>query len=196
MIDKRGFLLYHNSMENKRDLHTDGAHLPVCHVITDHPELKQMIAAMLCGHFAVSDTEAPELVIRESGGFVILSDPRKTRELRLERPFGRTALVDAAYSIPAAGSIGFTADGNTLSVSLGETSVQLTPTEFRLFSAIADAGGQYMTATELSEAVWGKTDRNLCTVYISYLRRKLDSAFGDGTLLTVRGKGYRLREPG
>ena len=37
---------------------------------------------------------------------------------------------------------------------------------------------------------------NVITVYIRYLREKIDRPFGSHSLETVRGAGYRLRKDG
>jgi two-component system, OmpR family, response regulator len=57
--------------------------------------------------------------------------------------------------------------------------------------------GQGLTRTQILEHVWDfgfEGDSNVVDVYIRYLREKVDRPFGLGTIETVRGSGYRLRE--
>jgi DNA-binding response OmpR family regulator len=75
---------------------------------------------------------------------------------------------------------------------------QLTATEFRLFSYMAQSPGQVFTRDELIEAVWGYDhffgDPRTVDVHIRHLRQKLE---GDPNnpeyIVTVRGSGYRLQ---
>jgi two-component system OmpR family response regulator len=58
--------------------------------------------------------------------------------------------------------------------------------------------GQVLSRSQLIEQVWDfgfSADSNLVDVYVASLRRKIDRPFGTSSLETVRGMGYRLREP-
>lgn len=75
---------------------------------------------------------------------------------------------------------------------------QLTATEFRLFSYMAQSPGQVFTREELIEAVWGYDhfygDPRTVDVHIRHLRQKLEVNPDDPqTIVTVRGSGYRLQ---
>ena len=75
--------------------------------------------------------------------------------------------------------------------------VALTPTEFALLAALADAPGKAMRREELIERAMPDSDALERTVdgHLKNLRRKL-ADHGVGHLLeTVRGVGYRLRSP-
>ena len=57
--------------------------------------------------------------------------------------------------------------------------------------------GQVLTQAQLLDAAWelGSEQRsNVVEVYVRYLREKIDRPFGVGSIETVRGSGYRLRE--
>ncbi len=71
--------------------------------------------------------------------------------------------------------------------------LDLTATELRLLSYLADQRGRVVSKDQILSAVWGYDayDPNLVEVYISALRRKLE-AHGPRVLHTVRGIGYRL----
>jgi two-component system OmpR family response regulator len=59
--------------------------------------------------------------------------------------------------------------------------------------------GQVLSRYELLEHAWdmGYDNRsNVVTVYVRYLREKIDRPFGRSAIETVHGAGYRLRADG
>ncbi|MBJ7338830.1 response regulator transcription factor [Mycolicibacterium sp.] len=72
--------------------------------------------------------------------------------------------------------------------------LDLTATELRLLSYLADQRGRLVSKEQILTAVWGYDayDPNLVQVYVSALRRKLE-AHGPRILHTSRGIGYQLR---
>jgi DNA-binding response OmpR family regulator len=80
---------------------------------------------------------------------------------------------------------------------VGRAKVELTPTEFRMLSALLERPGVVIEHHEIMERVWGDAyrDRAEIKLYVSYLRRKLARAEID-PIETVRGVGYRYRPPG
>jgi two-component system OmpR family response regulator len=81
----------------------------------------------------------------------------------------------------------------------GETEVQLSPKEHALFELFMRRPGEVISRFELLEHGWdmGYDNRsNVITVYIRYLREKLDRPFARHSLETVHGSGYRLRKDG
>jgi two-component system OmpR family response regulator len=90
-------------------------------------------------------------------------------------------------------------DPATQQVWRGENEVQLSPKEYVLFELFMRRPGEVITRFELLEHGWdmGYDNRsNVITVYIRYLRKKLDRPFGRRSLETVHGAGYRLRRDG
>jgi DNA-binding response OmpR family regulator len=82
-------------------------------------------------------------------------------------------------------------------VSVGGQSVLLTPTEYRLLSALVRHAGQILSADQLIELAWDDPS-GLAPARVKYavlrLRRKLDWDDPDESPLeTVRGFGYRYR---
>jgi DNA-binding response OmpR family regulator len=75
--------------------------------------------------------------------------------------------------------------------AMGEE-VELTPTEFKLLSALARNAGQVLDQVQIMELVWGSVERERDQVklYVGYVRRKLKPA-GIDPIETVRGFGYR-----
>jgi DNA-binding response OmpR family regulator len=83
------------------------------------------------------------------------------------------------------------------SVAVNGEGVALTPIEFRLLSAFVRHPGQLLSHDQVLELVWGDSfsaSRDQVKLYVGYLRRKLESAGAEGTVIeTVRGFGYRYR---
>src|SRR5262245_19884810 len=80
----------------------------------------------------------------------------------------------------------------------GETEVRLSPKEFALLEAFMRRPGQVLSRLQLLEHAWDfayDNRSNVVDVYVRYLRAKIDRPFGVETLETVRGAGYRLRDP-
>jgi DNA-binding response OmpR family regulator len=83
-------------------------------------------------------------------------------------------------------------------VTLGGDPVVLTPTEYRLLSALVRHAGQILSADQLIELAWDDPS-GLAPARVKYavlrLRRKLDwDDQEDSPLETVRGFGYRYRQ--
>jgi two-component system OmpR family response regulator len=74
---------------------------------------------------------------------------------------------------------------------------QLSPTEFALLRYLMVNAEQVVSKAQILDRVWSYDfagDNRIVESYISYLRRKIDSA-GRPLIHTVRGVGYSLREP-
>ncbi|MFE3444209.1 response regulator [Nocardia sp. NPDC059180] len=77
----------------------------------------------------------------------------------------------------------------------GDTEVTLTAKEFAVLEHLAVRAGQVVSKSDILQHVWDFAydgDPNIVEVYISTLRRKIDTPFACRTILTVRGAGYRL----
>lgn len=87
-------------------------------------------------------------------------------------------------------------DNRRREVLRGEEPVPVTPTEFRLLSALARRAGQAVSQDELVAEVWGSLRQESSSAlrrYIWFLRQKIeDDPDQPKHLLTVRGFGYRL----
>jgi DNA-binding winged helix-turn-helix (wHTH) protein len=72
--------------------------------------------------------------------------------------------------------------------------VKLTGREAMVLEVLLRSGGQVVPKQTLLRQVWGMDfdgDPNIVDVYVSYLRRKIDHAYDQQLLHTVRGIGYR-----
>jgi two-component system OmpR family response regulator len=87
-------------------------------------------------------------------------------------------------------------DPATHEVSRAGQTVSLTGKEFALLEYFMRHPGQVCSRDELLEHVWDFAfdgDPHIVTVYVGYLRDKIDTPFGRSCLQTVRGAGYRIR---
>ena len=89
-------------------------------------------------------------------------------------------------------------DPATHRVWRGDAEVALSGKEFALLEAFMRRPGRVLSRYELLERAWDyayENRSNVIDVYVGYLRDKLDRPFGRSSIETVRGVGYRLREP-
>jgi two-component system OmpR family response regulator len=87
-------------------------------------------------------------------------------------------------------------DPATRSVHRGDVEIALSAKEFALLETFMRRPGDVLTRAHLLERAWdvGYQNRsNVVDVYVGHLRAKIDVPFGQRTLETVRGSGYRLR---
>ena len=86
---------------------------------------------------------------------------------------------------------GLTVDRAARRVEQHGRQVALTAKEFAVLEHLAVRAGEVVPKAEILEHVWDfayRGDPNIVEVYVSALRRKL----GAGTIVTLRGAGYRL----
>ena len=81
-------------------------------------------------------------------------------------------------------------------VTRGGTAVDLTPKEFALLELFMRRRGEVLSRSAILDHVWDfayEGGSNVVDVYVRYLRDKVDRPFGQRSIETVRGVGYRLR---
>lgn len=81
-------------------------------------------------------------------------------------------------------------------VSRDGQTVELTPKEFALLELFMRRRGEVLTRSVILDHVWDfayEGGSNVVDVYVRYLRDKIDRPFGETSIETVRGVGYRLR---
>jgi two-component system OmpR family response regulator len=90
-------------------------------------------------------------------------------------------------------------DPATQEVWRGEKAIKLSAKEYSLLELFMRRPGEVISRFELLEHGWdmGYDNRsNVITVYMRYLREKIDRPFGKHSIETVHGAGYRLRRDG
>jgi len=123
-----------------------------------------------------------------------LEKPFSARELRSRvRALLRRATSTASKQ--AAASVGrLRVDPKTHIASVDDQALDLTPTEFRLLTALITRPGEVLERRALLRAGWPEErdpDPEWLKAHLARLRSKLDAA-GAPALANVRGVGYRL----
>ena len=80
-------------------------------------------------------------------------------------------------------------------ITVGETSATLTPTEFRLFAALAARPGAVVRRAELVAVAWPDgaiVHDNTLDAYLARIRRKLRASGARAEIATARGVGLSL----
>jgi two-component system alkaline phosphatase synthesis response regulator PhoP len=90
-------------------------------------------------------------------------------------------------------------DRQRFEVTMGGRPVELTPKEFQLLVTLASEPGRVFGRDELLDLVWGQdgfVEPRTVDVHLARLRGKFsDAGLPDPGVDTVRGVGYRFREP-
>jgi hypothetical protein len=114
-------------------------------------------------------------------------------ECDLKRPF----LTDDFVSLIKTAMNGsnddaFVFDDKTRTVARNLRRAELTELEYALAKKLYDAGGAPVSRADLLSDVWsgGVESDGIVGVYVCYVRKKFEEAFGDGCIRTVREKGY------
>ena len=83
-------------------------------------------------------------------------------------------------------------------VTRGGAVIALSPREFDVLEVLAQEPGRVFSRTELCERVWQRDheyDTRTVEIFITRLRKKVDSSFDAPLIHTVRGFGYTIRPP-
>ena len=81
----------------------------------------------------------------------------------------------------------------------GQETVRLTVREGALFELLLRRRGKVVSRAEIQARIWDDSfdlSTNIIDVYINALRKKIDGGAREKLIQTVRGVGYRVREPG
>ena len=88
-------------------------------------------------------------------------------------------------------------DAAAVRATVGGTAIPLSTKEFALLWLLASRAGDTLARPEILTEVWGTTqyiDPTIVDQYVRYLRKKLEPVDAGISLVTVRGRGYRLEE--
>lgn len=156
--------------------------IPVVMVTAKGEEADIVVGLELGADDYVTKPFSPRVLLARIGA-VLRRKKEAQRAERLEQPairVGQLEIIPEKHQVRVAGR-----------------EVGLTATEFRLLYLLASRPGRVFTRQQIIEALHGKlaavTDRSV-DVQIVTLRKKLGEAGQE--IQTVRGVGYRFREPG
>lgn len=91
-----------------------------------------------------------------------------------------------------------TLDTVTHTAKRGDTVIELTTKEYTLLEFLLLHPNQVLSRTVIAEHLWSydyTPDSNVVDVYIRFLRKKIDEAYDDKYIRTIRGTGYQLVDP-
>jgi two-component system OmpR family response regulator len=90
-------------------------------------------------------------------------------------------------------------DPEAREVARGGEVIRLTAREGALFELLLRRRGRVVPRSEIQARIWEDAydlSTNIIDVYINALRKKIDAGGREKIIQTVRGVGYRVREPG
>jgi len=147
------------------------------------------------------DEEIDKVIGLEIGADDYITKPFSIREFRSRvRALLRRASLSPPASSGAAIEIGpLRVDPARRRVEVEGQVKELTYVEFELVRFLAEQPGHVFSRLDLLEKIWGSSqfrDPRTVDVHVRHLREKLERDSSKPELiLTVRGVGYRLREP-
>ena len=169
----------------------------VCRRLKEDPETRAIPVIMVTGRVEEGD----KVLGFELGADDYVTKPFSPRELgaRIRAVARRRAGTeeDPKRSLVKAGELEI--DRYRFEVRMKGRAVELTPKEFELLAVLAGTPGRVFGRDELLDVVWGRdgfVEPRTVDVHLARLRRKFILAKLPAPRIdTVRGVGYRFREP-
>ena len=139
---------------------------------------------------------ARDAVVDRIAGFDAGGDDYLTKPFAFGELVARLqALLRRGGGDQAVEAAGLRLDPVSHSVSHGETTLPLTPTEFRLLARLLARPSEAVRRRDLVRAGWpygAVVHENTLDVYVARLRRKLKQLALTPEIITVHGVGYRI----
>jgi DNA-binding response OmpR family regulator len=205
-LSAKGFQveIAHDGLAGRRLFETRNYDLVILDVVLPHLD-----GLALCRLFRQQRVDLPILILSSRG-----DTPDKVAGLEsgaddyLLKPFHFDELLARIHALlrrktPPAGGGSFRAgdlevDIYKRTVVRGGRAIQLTSTEFSLLALLIEHKDMVLSRTFISASIWGidfERRTNLITVYINYLRSKIDKAREIPLIFTIVHEGYMLKDP-
>jgi two-component system alkaline phosphatase synthesis response regulator PhoP len=169
----------------------------VCRRLRQDPETRALAVIMLTGRVEEGD----KVLGFEMGADDYVTKPFSPRELiaRIRAVVRRGKSAEAADRKHHLNAGDLQIDRHRFEVTMKGQRVELTPKEFELLAALAGTPGRVFGREELLDMVWGAdgfVESRTVDVHVARLRAKFTAARVPlRGVETVRGVGYRFREP-
>jgi len=163
--------------------------------------LQRMTRDGIGGRLPVLFLTARDTLDDKLRGFTLGGDDYMTKPFSVEELIVRVrAILRRAHGTGDGGQLQISdlqLDEESHEVFRGATPIELTPTEFKLLHYLLLNAGRVVSKSQILDRVWNYDfdgNANVVEIYISYLRKKIDT-LGPPLIHTVRGVGYSLRRP-
>jgi hypothetical protein len=141
--------------------------------------------------FAIVDLDFTENI---PSSVVALTYSKVNKSCDLLRPFSMKSFRSLIRSRFLQGEPGEkTLTVNSLGIFFGEHRINLTPKEKELFLLLYENRNRAVSEQTILEKIFPDSHGNVCTVYVGYLRQKIDARFEKKHIFTVRGGGYMIK---
>jgi DNA-binding response OmpR family regulator len=170
----------------------------VCRRVKQDPDTRGIAVIMVTGRVEEGD----KVLGFEMGADDYVTKPFSPRELiaRIRAVMRRGKGADGADRKHHLKAGELEIDRHRFEVTMKGQHVELTPKEFELLSALVGTPGRVFGREELLDMVWGEdgfVEPRTVDVHVARLRAKFTAARAPMPgIETVRGVGYRFREPG
>ncbi|MFI0261243.1 response regulator transcription factor [Streptomyces sp. NPDC017056] len=160
----------------------------------------------ICGRLRRQDDWTPVLMLTaKDGEYDVAEGLDAGADDYLAKPFSFVVLLARLRALTRRGRAAerprtlqcgdLTLDADARRCRRGDTDVELTARELAVLRCLMAGDGQAVAKRDVLDEVWDSPadiDPNIVEVYVSSLRRKIDTPFGRRSIRTVHGRGYRM----